>query len=312
MIVGGAGTIVVSNLGWVDQGRIWVFDAATGTARLTTSRGARHVSLVEGDGARFVAVHHFGGERVLVTVQTFEAPDTALAELEVGARRAVAAGSPDAWQGLPTAFVGYLDASATGPAGYHLIRTGHDPEVARLAWFDAEIYDLGYQAVTSVVEVPATGELLFGIARSSDLVRSSPDGSTLLGYVRLPDRGGNPVPHVRRTGREVWAVNYDTLVRLDASMLQVNGNVDLAGGHGFIGDLSWSADDRVVAVGRPFRGDVVLVDGGDLRIRRTISTGREPLDAAALPSGGVVARDWSTGELLVGGLPERRSEFSHS
>jgi hypothetical protein len=63
--------------------------------------------------------------------------------------------------------------------------------------------------------------MVFGIQRSSRLVVISPEHSGTAHQVGLGGRHGNAVPHVRHTAPEVWAVDYDTLVRLDRRTWQV-------------------------------------------------------------------------------------------
>ena len=195
---------------------------------------------------------------------------------------------------------GYLSDSATGAAGYFVVVIG--PEQAtltRLDWFDDPAYDHDYQAVVAVATVPETNELLFGVVRSSDLVLCAPNSAAVIRLVRLTGNLGNPEPYVRRHAPEVWAMNYDTVVRVDRRHWQVTG--DRFGGDSlFLGSLGWPPDERHVVVPRPGSGDVLVLDPADLSVRQRIRIGREPLEAVLLPAGQVVARYWKTGDLLLG------------
>jgi len=86
---------------------------------------------------------------------------------------------------------------------------------------------------------------------------------------------------------------------------QVRLQTAAAGTQQFIGDFSFAPDQELCAVARPFSGDVVGVDVGTLRIKRSAKVGGQPLEVAALPRGEVIARDWKTGALLRGALESR-------
>jgi hypothetical protein len=108
-------------------------------------------------------------------------------------------GDPAAWHGLERAHVGYLNDSATGAAGYFVVVIGPEQAtVTRLDWFDDPTYDQFYQAVVAVATVPETEQLLFGVARSSDLVLCAPDSAAVIRQIRLTGHLGVPEPYVRR------------------------------------------------------------------------------------------------------------------
>lgn len=70
----------------------------------------------------------------------------------------------------------------------------------------------------------------------------------------------------------------------------------------FVGDLWIPPGEDYVLVPRPGSGDVAVLDPIGLTVSRTVDLGRQPLDAATLEDGHVVARDWNTGDALVGFL----------
>jgi hypothetical protein len=292
---------VISNLGWVDHGSVWCFDAWSGTATAIPLRDARDLVVRQGSGDLFTAVHHFdGGDRLLITAQSYERPDITVAEVDVRGWRPTMTGDPAAWQGLQQAHLGYLSDSATGTAGYFVVVIGPEQAtVSRLDWFDDPTYDQYYQAPVAVATVPETNELLFGVVRSSDLVLCAGNSAAVIRRVRLTGHLGNPEPYVRRHAPEVWAMDYDTVVRVDRRHWQVTGD-RFGGPRTFLGSLGWPPDERHVVVPRPGSGDVLVLDPADLSVRQRIRIGRQPLEAAVLPAGHVVARDWKTGDLLLG------------
>jgi hypothetical protein len=295
--------IAVSNLGWVDRGSLWRFDAASSRTDQVRLSDASHLALHDLGTDEFAAVHHFDGSRVEITAHSFASPADAL-------RRVIVAGwAPRVDEGLaawPTAishFITWLNDGATGAAGYYLISvTGGDVVIARLGWFNAGSYDLGYQSVIAVRDVPETGELVFGVQRSSHLVVATPAHSGAVRRVDLNGGYGNAVPHVRAKAPEVWAVDYDTLVRLDRRTWAVTGTIRLQdapqGTRMFVGDLWIPPDEEFAIIPRPGSADIAVIDPNTLTLTQTVQTGRQPLVAAVLDGGHVIARDWKTGDLL--------------
>jgi len=295
--------IALSNLGWVDHGSLWRFDAASGRVDSIRLSGAGYLVLQGTDGDEFTVVHHFGGSRVEITAHPFSAPAHVLRRVIVtGWAPRVDAGL-GSWPSAVCRFVAWLDDNATGSAGYFLISvTGTDARIERLDWFDASSYDLGYQSVLAVQEVPGTGELVFGIQRSSHLAVTTPGHGGAVRQIGLGGRYGNAIPHLRRTASEVWAVDYDTLVRLDWRTWDVTGTIRLydapAGTAMFTGDVWLPPDEALAVVPRPGMADIAVVDPQTMTLIRTCHLGRQPLVAVVADGGHVVARDWKTGDLL--------------
>jgi hypothetical protein len=77
MITDLAERYVISNLGWVDHGSVWRFDARTGTAGAIPLSDASYLVVRQGPGDLFTAAHHFNGDRLLITAQSYERPDIA-------------------------------------------------------------------------------------------------------------------------------------------------------------------------------------------------------------------------------------------
>jgi hypothetical protein len=110
------------------------------------------------------------------------------------------------------------------------------------------------------------------------------------------------VPYVRYGAPEVWAVNHDTLVRLDWRTWEVTGTICLQDAPQrtamFAGDVWMPPDEARVVVPHRGTGDIAIVDPGTMALSRTCRLGRQPLVAAVLEGGHVVARDRKTGDLL--------------
>ncbi len=62
---------IVSSLGWVDGGALWVLDVATGRARTDRLGDAKYLSLHAGLSAHFAVLHHYDDSRAVITVHGF-------------------------------------------------------------------------------------------------------------------------------------------------------------------------------------------------------------------------------------------------
>ena len=206
----------MSNLGWVDRGSLWRFDSASSRVEQIQLSDAKHLVLQAIGGDEFTAVHQFDGSRVEITGHAFGKPGDVLRRVAVTGWAPKVDGRLAPWPHAVSHFVTWLNDAATGAAGYYLISvTGREAAIDRLDWFDGSSYDLGYQSVIAVRKVPESGELVFGVQRPSQLVVIPPADSGAVRRVGLNGGYGNAVPYVRATASEVWAVDYDTLVRLD-------------------------------------------------------------------------------------------------
>lgn len=305
MITDAEQRIAISNLGWVDGGSVWTYDALANRHSQTQLSDAQYLSLHGGTQEFFAAVNHFEGSRIEITVQTFERPEKGIGRITVADGKATLEGDEADWETVPAHYVGWLKGESGVPSGYVAIRRiGRTADVVPLEWFDSS-YDHVYQAPMSVVEIPERGRLVFGVARSSSLIVTQTDTpGREERKVELADRHGNPAPCLRHRTSELWAGDYDTVVRLDYRTWTVTAASRLQGAPEgvwmFVGDLWMPPIGDYVLVARPFSGDVVVLDPADLRVQREIPLGRQPLTAAILRDGRVVARDWKTGDLLLG------------
>jgi hypothetical protein len=288
---------LLSNFGWVDHGRIWSYDHSRRDVRMIEISEADWLDISRGNSSEtFVAAYSLGG-RYILEAHNADSSGGIVASVEVAGERALFSGDRAAFEGNTL----FLYRLRNGAMPYGLVEIGPKGVSARpIPWFTDREYDTMYQSVTSVLELP-TGELLFGSQRGSALVLCDPIDLRPIRRVPLADRGGNHAPFLRSGGTEVWAVDYDTVVRLDTDTLTVQdtwyGQPATDGTRMFLGDV-WCADDRSpLLIARPGSGDVVMIDTDSLRIRQAWRTGRQPF-TAALVDGELIARDWKTGDLL--------------
>lgn len=297
--------MLISSLGWVDHGALWCLDVSTSTIeRLPLGTEARYLSLHSSGLGHFSVGHHFDGARFELTVHSFSDPSSVLARAVFKEGQRTVVGDASAWAEVPLLYTDYLGFDPW--KDFVLLKI--DPskeriEPQRFEWYD-DTYDKGYQGVVGVLELPGEDFAIVSVQRSSRLILHDLNTGMKRGVVNLGGRGGNPKLQFRNAGKEIWASDYDTRVVLQRSDFRVlrgalmqNAN---AGTRLFIGDYAFARDQDICLVARPFSGDVVGVDPLTLKTKLTARLGRQPLEAAALDGGRIVARDWKTGDTLHG------------
>jgi hypothetical protein len=125
-----------------------------------------------------------------------------------------------------------------------------------------------------------------------------------VGTLELCNRTGNPKLIFRRRANELWADDFDSVVKLDPATWRVPGSrllqPAMTGTKQFIGQFSFDADESLCAVARPFSRDVLGLDPTTLQTRFECALDSQPIEAMAQPDGSVSARDWKSGALLRG------------
>lgn len=310
MILSPAEDLIVSSVGWADKAALWVLETKTGKSERLTVSDAKYLSVSPGKGGFFSVLHSFEGGKIEITAHSFSDPEKVVSRISFSTNGAVFDGPPEPWKSLPCAYVTYFARLSGADFCLFLI----DPfrlqaEIQNLDWYD-DSYDKMYQGIVGVAEVPGRDELLFSVQRDSNLVWFDRNSRKILGKIPLANRGGNPALRFRSRKNELWADDYDTLLRLDPENWRVNGSQLLQGaGNGmmrqFIGGFAFSPDESLCAVARPFSGDVVALGTEKFKITHTCNLGRQPLGVAVLSNGTVFARDWKTGDLLKSELKRK-------
>ncbi len=305
MITDAERSLLVSSIGWVDGDSLWTFHPGLDREdRVSLGSGARYLSLHSSGTGHFAVAHHFDGARFEVTVHSFERPAEVLARAVVEEKGTDISGDPRLWKSVPRLYTEYLKFH---PWREFVLLKLSIPrmriDIHRLDWYD-DSYDKMYQAIVGVTELPGRDLALVSVQRCSDLVIHDLGTGRKTGVVRLAGRGGNPTVRLRKNADEIWAIDYDTVVVLDPATLRTVRSRRLqksfTGTMQFLGEFHFEPEERSCTVARPFSGDVVGIDPRNLEIKRRAKLGRQPLEAAALPDGRVVARDWKTGETLRG------------
>ena len=310
MIANPERTKLLSSIGWVDRDGLWMFKPADDRPEvIPLDTGARYASLHFTGGQRFAVGHHFDGARFDVSVRSFSSPSEVLASAVIEDKKSRLTGDPSVWMDVPRLYIEYL---AFEPwKDFVLLKVSPSSgtiDVQRLQWYD-DAYDKGYQGVVGVLALPGGMSALISVQRSSRLIVHDLNTGAKMNSIDLGDRGGNPRLEYFKSGKEIWASDYDTLVVLKAPDWQIDRRSLLqgsaAGTRQFIGDFCFPPDQQLCVVARPFSGDVIAVDSQSLKIKSSAKLGREPLEVAAIGRGEIVARDWKTGDLLRGTLHRR-------
>jgi hypothetical protein len=296
---------IISSMGWVDGGALWCFDVRSGRDRRLHFGDAKYCSLHEGERSLFAVAHHFDGNRFEITVHSFAAPEAVLSRCIVTADARRTEGDVAVWSGLPRNYVAYLRQSAW--CDFALIRVALDGSVSlqTFEWYD-ERYDKGYQGIVGVTSIPDSHLVIVSVQRDSSPVIYDPETRRKTGALALAGNFGNPRLYFRRAAPELWADDYDTILKLDSKSWRVLKSTRIQRAAGataqFIGQFVFDADERVCAVARPFTGDVVGLDPATLEMRYRVELAKQPLEVAILHDLRVFARDWKTGDLSTGML----------
>ena len=311
MIASGDQSVLISSMGWVDTGSLWVFDVPSGKeTRIPLQSGARYLSLHCCHPSYFAVVHHFDGSRFAVTIHGFGDPGRTAARGRFHIDSSSLQGESELWQFVPRLYVEYLGFPPWND--FALLRVFAEAsriDAQRLEWYD-DTYDKGYQGVIGVLELPQRDLAIVAVQRSSRLVVHDLVCGKSRGTIGLAGHGGNPNIFMRCKARELWASDYDALAAVDPDtwkvMRRARLQMALAGTQQFIGDYAFDQDEQVCAVARPFSGDVLGVNPLTMNVTSHAEVGGQPLEVALVGDAQVVARDWKTGKLLRGQLGSRR------
>lgn len=293
---------VVSSLGWVDKGNIWILDISTGEVSTQSFGSASHLSLRAGAGDLFAVQHHFDDGSTRITAHSFSDPARILASCFIDHGRCTVDGDRTIWNQLPKHYVACLKGISTDEFSLISIQESGEAVIAQFDWYD-DTYDKAYQGIVGVVAVPNTDRILVSVQRSSQIIICNQDGKKS-GDFELAGSHGNPRLQFRRSGTELWADDYNTLLAIEPESWKVSRARRLQsadkGTAQFIGQYCFTADDQYCCVSRPYSGDVLLLDPNTLKARYRARLGMQPFEAVAMSDLKIIARDWQTGALLSG------------
>lgn len=303
MLFDPATATAIDSLGWVEKGALWIFDARRQTARREPVPGAAYVSLAGGRGGFFRVVHH-GAEQGVISVRRYADPGAQIARVTFDSRESRFTGDDAAWAQVESAAV-------VNVREQQLVWI--DPGKAQvrmldLTWYDADTYDLGYQGLTGCVRRPDGKGFIVSVQRSSDLVLLDGSGERKAGTITLAGGHGNPDLRLLSDGRLI-ATDYDTVAEVSLPQERMTRHMRLQpptaeGMNQFIGEVFVLAGERQALVARPFSGDVLRLNLDDLRTETSAAVPFQPLTVCELGDQRFLCRDWQTGAVHVGQLPD--------
>lgn len=309
MILSQDQTLIVSSLGWTDRCGLWVLQTRSADVSIHKISDAKYLSLQAGTKNYFAVIHHYDGDQLQISAHSFTDPPKMLARVIFGPTGNLFEGDTSVWKYVPKAYVAYFKRPALSDFHLFLIEPVlPSAEVVTLDWYN-DLYDKGYQGVIGVVEVPDENKLIISVQRDSHPVLYDLEQRKVVRKLVLADRSGNPTLRFTQQAKELWADDYDTLLRLSPEdwsikdMMRIQGAA--IGCRQFIGAYSFNHGESLCAVARPFSGDVVALNTTKFRITHTCNLGQQPLLNSLLSDGTVYARDWKTGQLLKGQLKKK-------
>lgn len=304
MILSSDQDVIVSTLGWIDKGGLWVLDTRTGSVCTHRLSDASYLSVHLGQNGYFSVVHHYDGEQLRISTHSFADPAKSISQVVFGRSGHKFEGDTSSWRHVPRAYIAYFEHWGVG--GYRLFviePVRPEAEFVILDWYD-DSYDKGYQGLVGVVEVPGQDQVIISVQRDSNPVLYDLEKREKIMKLTLAGRRGNPTLQFRKHRAELWADDYDTIVCIDTSDWQVINSMLLQGADEgrsqFIGDYCFNRDETLCAVARPYSGDVVALDMNKFEVIFACALGDQPLSVALMSDGTVYSRDWQTGKLLQG------------
>jgi len=306
MILSANGNLVASSCGWVDKASFMLIDMINHQEKLIKVGDAEYIVLKKGLDDHFAVVQHLKGARVIITIHSFNDPEIKKAEVIVTSERLEFNGDLKLWDLVPKYYVFYLKDEFQKDA-YRLVEIDSarkDMLFPALDWFD-DSYDHGYQGIMDVIKIPNTSYLLYSIQRDSSPVLYDVVMGKVLRKIKLAGRAGNSMFSFRNKFQELWCIDYDTVVRLNVNDFGVANKKRLqAASLGmmmqFVGDFSFTPNDKYCAIARPFSNDVLLLDSNTLKVSSSFKSKYQPLSLAVNQDYRFVLRDWKSGALEYG------------
>ncbi|MGN6638909.1 MAG: hypothetical protein ACTHJ8_08350 [Mucilaginibacter sp.] len=299
---------VISNLGWVDKGNLWVYDGIKADIEIIKLSESQYLTLTEGKDGYFSVVHHYNTSKIEITVHHFNNPHKEYYKTSFDNFKVTSSGDISFLKFVPRYYIGGLHLNAK--FGFHLLRILDgiiSLEDSKIKWYTEGDFDFGYQGLTSVIEI--NDELIFSVQRDGSLYRYSLNQNTFIEKVGLAGRYGNPQPITKNN--EIWVADYDTIVKLKNWKIERVKKLQKASEHTsqFVGSISFDLKKDICIVARPFNGDVIGINK-NLEVKYTCNIGKQPLEAVLMNNNIVLARDWHTGTLLKGKMKRKWFNFT--
>ena len=289
---------VISNLGWVDKGNLWIYDSVKNDVENYKLSDAQYLSLHKGENDYFSIGHNYNDNRFEITLHHFLEPIKVICKLSFDNFNISVVGDIDLLCHIPKYYLANL--KLNNEFKFHLFKI----ENSQLSLYDEKIkwyydgnFDFGYQGLIQVTEYK--DELIFCVQRDGSIYRYSLISNKIIEKIPLANKCGNPKVTFCDDFSELWVDDYDTLLKVNPNNWKVENSKLLQeadkGTGQFIG--SYSISNNSIVIPRPYSSDILILNK-DLTLKTSIKVDNQPLEAVLLEKL-IVARDWKTGKLII-------------
>jgi len=306
MFVSSNDKIVISTMGWIDHGGIWIYNVENNTCITHNLSDAKYLQLHEGKNGFFSLLHFYDGNKLNICLHHEDDPLNIIDTILIEGTGNNYKFKSDLWSNVPLFYTTFLNRLSGND--FYLLKIDlatKDVYISFLDWYD-EAYDKGYQGVVQVIQsIINNDEVIFSIQRSSELIVCNVENNSVTRKVELAGKHGNPLLKYAQN-KELWALDYDTIVKIDSNTYECIVSALLQppkNGMGqFCGEYVFNKTQTCCLVSRPFSNDVICLNTKNLKIERKVELNNEPLEVALIENDFVIARSWKTGKLITGKL----------
>jgi len=287
---------VISNLGWVDKGNLWIYSSEKKDIESFRLSDAQYLSIHKGENDYFSVGHNFNDTRFEITVHHFSDPTKVVCKLSFDNFKNTVDGDINLLCHVPKYYIASLNIN--NEFRFHLFRIENGQLSViddKINWYYEGNFDFGYQGLIGVTEYE--DELIFCVQRDGSLYRYSLISNEIIEKIPLANKYGNPRVTFCENFSELWVDDYDTILKVNPKTWKIENykllQPDDKGSGQLIG--SYSINKDLIVVPRPFSSDILILDK-DLNPKASIKVGNQPLEAVLLDKL-IVAREWKTGKL---------------
>ncbi|MHB8645156.1 MAG: hypothetical protein ACYDAR_05140 [Thermomicrobiales bacterium] len=310
MLLNESESIAVSTWGGIDKNSLWVLDVPSGNIQRMVLSYARYLSLYKGAAGFFSILHHFDSQRADISVHHTNDPGRMIARATMDDGVPAYEGDRSVWRQVSKSYTTYMRSQTR--QGFALLYMRADElsvDVQWMDWFNANDYNLERQGIGDAVAVPGKEHVIIQIVNSATPVLYDPVECKVLKKLSLAGNrrathGSNHTLRIRKKANELWADDFDFMVRLDTTTWSTidgsNFHDEIGPNSVWYGTFVFDREESLCAISRPGYGDVIGVDTKTFKVTRQAKLGSKPLDIGLFSDGRIIARDWSTGELLLG------------
>lgn len=300
---------VISNLGWVDKGNLWIYSLEKNDVENFKLSDSQYLSIHKGENDYFSVGHYFNDTRFDITVHHFSDPTKIVCKLSFDNFKNAVDGDINLLNHIPKYYIANLNINNEFKFHFFKIDNGQLSVIDdKINWYYQGSFDFGYQGLIGVTEYK--DELIFCVQRDGTLYRYSLISNEIIEKIPLANKYGNPRVTFCENFTELWVDDYDTILKVNPKTWKVENYkflqpADKQTGQ-FIG--SYSINKDLIVIPRPFSSDILILDK-DLNLKASVKLGNQPLEAVLLDKL-LVAREWQTGELKTKKIDSLKQEVT--